>query len=605
MSHFSHNESKVSEQNIYGAGRIGLINADKYNYANGYTALDGPKYTNKLGLKNYELTNHLGNVNAVITDRKMLDADYSLGVWHDFSSSISWTTVSGTPSINYSGNELNYGTATATTAASYRTEATVGSKTYSFSLDISDRNAVSNFSIELYKNNTNDLVTPTLLKTFTTGELVNGTTISYTYTTAASGDDYFVYKLVKTSTESAYVKLDNLKFKKSYSRYKAVVIMKADYYPYGMVMPGRKWNNGDYRYGYNGMEQDIELKGNGNSYTTEFRQYDPRLGRWMSLDPMMAKFPSMSPYLAFNNNPVYFVDPMGLEGTPGEPEKKTKDGGSVSGAGEGSGKTLDEVEIKGDRNRSKDGGSPYTGLKEVKTIGNQTINVPENAKLKYNRFGTLRGISYTNPYNVDEEEVYKGHYSLRAKGMIYIQVLEGAAYETQDKYSRPKVLTNGGFFANETDAYEYMWKNTMYKSGNVNSEQVAYITERGVWVCPNVYASNGSSPNLIKTTTTDKKTYINGVRVLAQLHTHPQLENTGFGGFSSNGDYGNSESIPYMYSMVMEFTNIVRIMYYNRGTDGYVEYDISVLPKNMTTAALCSGAFKLIPYLKTLQTPNQ
>ena len=30
----------------------------------------------------------------------------------------------------------------------------------------------------------------------------------------------------------------------------------------------------------------------------------------------------MSPYVAFNNNPIYFVDPLGLEGeSPGEPEK--------------------------------------------------------------------------------------------------------------------------------------------------------------------------------------------------------------------------------------------------------------------------------------------
>ena len=42
-----------------------------------------------------------------------------------------------------------------------------------------------------------------------------------------------------------------------------------------------------YRYMFNGMEADPELKGNGNSYTTEFRQYDPRLGRWLSLNLLM------------------------------------------------------------------------------------------------------------------------------------------------------------------------------------------------------------------------------------------------------------------------------------------------------------------------------
>lgn len=95
--------------------------------------------------------------------------------------------------------------------------------------------------------------------------------------------------------------------------YEAVVIMNSDYYPFGMEMPKRHTNEGQYRYGYNGMELDNESKGNGNSYTTEFRQYDPRLGRWLSLDPLMAEFPWMSPYVAFDDNPIKFVDPKGLK----------------------------------------------------------------------------------------------------------------------------------------------------------------------------------------------------------------------------------------------------------------------------------------------------
>ena len=64
-------------------------------------------------------------------------------------------------------------------------------------------------------------------------------------------------------------------------------------------------------YGFGGMEADNEVKGNGNSYTTEFRQYDPRIGRWLSLDPAMNLVPSMSPYVAFNNNPIFYTDPNG------------------------------------------------------------------------------------------------------------------------------------------------------------------------------------------------------------------------------------------------------------------------------------------------------
>jgi RHS repeat-associated protein len=63
------------------------------------------------------------------------------------------------------------------------------------------------------------------------------------------------------------------------------------------------------------MEQDPEVSGDGNSYTTEFRSYDPRLGRWKSLDPLMAKFAHSSPYVAFADNPIFFVDADGNEPT--------------------------------------------------------------------------------------------------------------------------------------------------------------------------------------------------------------------------------------------------------------------------------------------------
>ena len=101
-----------------------------------------------------------------------------------------------------------------------------------------------------------------------------------------------------------------------------------------------------YRYGFNGMESDNEVKRCGNSYTTEFRQYDPRLGRWLSLDPMMESFPWMSPFVAFDNNPVYFVDPYGLasEGGPDKPLTKQRNRSTKYNKGKG-----------GNYGKSKDG----------------------------------------------------------------------------------------------------------------------------------------------------------------------------------------------------------------------------------------------------------
>ena len=45
------------------------------------------------------------------------------------------------------------------------------------------------------------------------------------------------------------------------------------------------------------------------------RMLDPRLGRWMSLDPRYAKSPSLSPYNAMANAPTSRVDPFGERDT--------------------------------------------------------------------------------------------------------------------------------------------------------------------------------------------------------------------------------------------------------------------------------------------------
>lgn len=64
-----------------------------------------------------------------------------------------------------------------------------------------------------------------------------------------------------------------------------------------------------YRYGFNGMEGDDEVKGEGNIYTTYFRKFDPRLGRTFSLDPVMRSEISM--YSMMSNNPIIMIDPRG------------------------------------------------------------------------------------------------------------------------------------------------------------------------------------------------------------------------------------------------------------------------------------------------------
>jgi RHS repeat-associated protein len=61
------------------------------------------------------------------------------------------------------------------------------------------------------------------------------------------------------------------------------------------------------------MEKDDEVKGKGNSYDFGARMYDSRLGRWLSIDPLAAKYPDLNPYNFVANMPIIAIDPDGKE----------------------------------------------------------------------------------------------------------------------------------------------------------------------------------------------------------------------------------------------------------------------------------------------------
>jgi RHS repeat-associated protein len=77
-----------------------------------------------------------------------------------------------------------------------------------------------------------------------------------------------------------------------------------------------------YRYGFNGKEKDDEIKGSGDSYDFGERMYDPRLGKWLSVDKLASKYPYASPYNFALNNPIFNVDPDGGSVAPGDQQAK-------------------------------------------------------------------------------------------------------------------------------------------------------------------------------------------------------------------------------------------------------------------------------------------
>ena len=56
----------------------------------------------------------------------------------------------------------------------------------------------------------------------------------------------------------------------------------------------QSYDNGGYRYFFNGQEADNEIYGEGNSLSAEFWQYDTRLGRRWNVDPKYT--PMLSSY---------------------------------------------------------------------------------------------------------------------------------------------------------------------------------------------------------------------------------------------------------------------------------------------------------------------
>jgi len=93
--------------------------------------------------------------------------------------------------------------------------------------------------------------------------------------------------------------------------YIADLLSAQDYYAFGMEMPGRNASSGAYRYGFGGQEKDNEVSGDGNSYTAEYWEYDPRLGKRWNIDPILK--PWESPYASFANSPVCNSDLLGLD----------------------------------------------------------------------------------------------------------------------------------------------------------------------------------------------------------------------------------------------------------------------------------------------------
>ena len=77
-------------------------------------------------------------------------------------------------------------------------------------------------------------------------------------------------------------------------------------------MPSANALTSNYRYGFNGKENDREW---GTSLIQDygFRLYNPALAKFLSVDPLAPEYPWYTPYQYSGNMPIKFIDRDGLE----------------------------------------------------------------------------------------------------------------------------------------------------------------------------------------------------------------------------------------------------------------------------------------------------
>lgn len=91
------------------------------------------------------------------------------------------------------------------------------------------------------------------------------------------------------------------------------IVSANDYYPFGLGMEERRFEDEEYRYGFNGKENDKDF---GNKQVIQdygFRVYNPSIGKFLSVDPLTPDYPWFTPYQFAGNTPIRAIDLDGLE----------------------------------------------------------------------------------------------------------------------------------------------------------------------------------------------------------------------------------------------------------------------------------------------------
>ena len=262
----------------------------------------------------------------------------------------------------------------------------------------------------------------------------------------------------------------------------------SDYSPFGVLLDGRSMQKMGYRYGYQGSEKDIELKGEGNSYTTFFRQLDPRVGRWLAIDPKIASIPWQSPYCSMDNNPVFYTDPFGdiIDGNnKGKSDYQKAKNQANKGVAESQkfiDKWTNKIEKKGSSKRRE------RKLSDAKTINsnfNAALTEMKELEESLTVYYINSGVSYSDAstagnlgYDLKNERVMV-NYTSGVSTMIH-ELKHAYQYETETislaKVYANSTKTNGGAAYDVYDEQEAYGRQLLFEgAGNGNPESASYV----------------------------------------------------------------------------------------------------------------------------------
>ncbi|KAB1064900.1 RHS repeat-associated core domain-containing protein [Salibacter halophilus] len=241
------------------------------------------------GNSQYELPNHLGNVQSVVSNRYLFanetihEEDFSTDFWGGM-------TIWGSSglSVNTNNGDLTASGSNGYVTLSLNTTPSIG---HELRFDLAD--ASSSITVRIRNTTTNNIISS---ETFT-----NGTDHKYQFT--PNGDIQIEWYTSPNQTFS----IDNVEVIERGDEILADVRTYQDFYPFGML--SRKYNSPDYSRGFNGQIKTDEIAGEGNHNTARYWEYDTRLGRRWNIDPKPN--PSIGGYATFANNPILFSDPLG------------------------------------------------------------------------------------------------------------------------------------------------------------------------------------------------------------------------------------------------------------------------------------------------------